>query len=63
MSQVVSLGCGQVSLLLEASLQLEHLSLREEHSGFPALPLLWLLSGCFLFIAGVVKRTQAYKHK
>ncbi len=65
-SQVVSLGCWQVSLLLEASFQLKHLSLREEHSRFPALPLLWFLPRCFLFstiITGIVKWTHTYLEK
>ena len=43
--QVFSLRGGQVTLLLEAPLQLEHLSLGEEDSGLPPGPLLlgWLL--------------------
>ena len=50
--QVLSLRGGQVALLLEAPLQLEHLSLGEEDAGFPPGPLLlgggsvrvWLLA-------------------
>ena len=38
--QVLSLRGRQVALLLEASLQLEHLGLGEQHSGLPPGPLL-----------------------
>lgn len=38
--QVLALRGGQVALLLEASLQLEDLRLREEHPGSPPAPLL-----------------------
>ena len=44
--QVLSLRGGQVALLLEAPLQLEHLSLGEEDAGFPPGPL--LLGGGFV---------------
>ena len=44
--QVLSLRGRQVTLLLEAPLQLEHLSLREEDAGFPPGPL--LLGGRFV---------------
>lgn len=46
--QVLSLRRGQVPLLLETPLQLEHLSLGEEHAGFPPGPP--LLGGGLLWI-------------
>lgn len=49
--QLLSLRRGQVALLLETPLQLEHLSLGEEHARFSARARLWPVSWSFFRFA------------